>query len=212
MTIDLHLNPNLEAGVEYQKDKPGVTLLKQLYQNIENIYNKTFKEDINQYVRSFNDSCGDMCSSLRDCFGIKTYTSIDNDGIIEPYNPSSGEKCMLLLHNVLVNDNKNVYILDEPELSVGHKYINEIIVPRLKELAALDKIIIVSTHDANIAVRTLPLMTIYREYKKTYVGNLFINELVEINNDNKIKWTDTSMTYLEGGDFAFKERGKSYGI
>lgn len=212
LTIDLHLNPNLEAGVEYQKDKPGVTLLKQLYQDIENIYNKTFKEDINQFVRSFNDLCGDMCSSLRDCFGIKTYTSKDNNGIIEPYNPSSGEKCMLLLHNVLVNDNKNVYILDEPELSVGHKYINEIIVPRLKELAALDKIIIVSTHDANIAVRTLPLMTIYREYKKTYVGNLFINELVEINNAHKIKWTDTSMTYLEGGDFAFKERGKSYGI
>lgn len=212
LTIDLHLNPNLEAGVEYQKDKPGVTLLKQLYQDIENIFNKTFKEDINQYVRSFNDLCGDMCSSLRDCFGIKTYTSKDNNGIIEPYNPSSGEKCMLLLHNVLVNDNKNVYILDEPELSVGHKYINEIIVPRLKELAALDKIIIVSTHDANIAVRTLPLMTIYREYKKTYVGNLFINELVEINNANKIRWTDTSMTYLEGGDFAFKERGKSYGI
>ena len=203
---------NVETGVDYQKDKPGVTLLKQMYQDIENIYNKTFNENINQYVRSFNDSCGDVCSSLRDCFGIKTYTSKENNGIIEPYNPSSGEKCMLLLHNVLVNDNKNVYILDEPELSVGHKYINEIIVPRLKELAALDKIIIVSTHDANIAVRTLPLMTIYREYKKTYVGNLFIDELLEINNADRIKWTDTSMTYLEGGDFAFKERGNSYGI
>lgn len=212
LTMDFYLNPNVETGVDYQKDKPGVTLLKQMYQDIENIYNKTFNENINQYVRSFNDSCGDVCSSLRDCFGIKTYTSKENNGIIEPYNPSSGEKCMLLLHNVLVNDNKNVYILDEPELSVGHKYINEIIVPRLKELAALDKIIIVSTHDANIAVRTLPLMTIYREYKKTYVGNLFIDELLEINNADRIKWTDTSMTYLEGGDFAFKERGNSYGI
>lgn len=212
LTIDLHMNPNIETGVEYQKDKPSVTVLKQMYQEIENIYNKVFNTNINQYVRSFNDLCGEMCSSLRDCFGIKTYTSKENNGINEPYNPSSGEKSMLLLHNVLVDDNKNVYILDEPELSVGHKYINDIIVPRLKELAALDKIIIVSTHDANIAVRTLPLMTIYREYKKTYVGNLFIDELVEINTADRIKWTDTSMTYLEGGDFAFKERGNSYGI
>ena len=63
-------------------------------------------------------------------------------------------------------------------------------------MAKLDKIIIVSTHDANIAVRTLPLMTIYREYKKTYIGNLFIDELVEIKNNNKVKWTEKSMTYL----------------
>ena len=55
-------------------------------------------------------------------------------------------------------------------------------------------------------------MTIYREYKKTYIGNLFIDELVEIKNNNKVKWTEKSMTYLEGGDFAFKERGNSYGI
>ena len=43
-------------------------------------------------------------------------------------------------------------------------YINDIILPRLIELSKLNKTIIVSTHDANIGVRTLPLLSVYREY------------------------------------------------
>ena len=215
LMMDVYINPYEQTGVEYQNDKPNVSSLKLMYDMIKNIYENTFKTDVSEYISKFNKECANNCSSLMDCFGIKTYTSIINDNEndkLVPYSPSSGEKSMLLLHNVLIDSDKSVYILDEPELSVGHKYINDIIVPRLKELAKLDKIIIVSTHDANIAVRTLPLMTIYREYKKTYIGNLFIDELVEIKNNNKVKWTEKSMTYLEGGDFAFKERGNSYGI
>lgn len=212
VSVDLYLNPFEQTNVEYQKDRPNVTILKQIYNEIKKIYLESLNSDINSYVTTFNELSSNNCVSLKDCFGMKAYTSIKKNEVYEAYNPSSGEKSMLLLHNVLVDNNKKVYILDEPELSVGHKYINDVIVPRLKELSAMNKIIIISTHDANIAVRTLPLMTVYREYKKTYVGNLFIDELEEYKTKEKKEWTKTSMSYLEGGDFAFKERGDSYGI
>jgi len=72
---------------------------------------------------------------------------------------------------------KDVYILDEPERSLGNEYINDVIVPLLKERARENKRIFISTHDANIAVRTLPYCSVYRSHEKdgysTYVGNPF---------------------------------------
>lgn len=110
-----------------------------------------------------------------------------------------------------MDDKKDFYILDEPELSIGHKYINEVIVPKLKELSRQNKTIIISTHDANIAVRTLPLQTIYREYKKSYFGNLFIDKLICPDDNLELNWTETSLEHLEGGESAFLERKETYG-
>ena len=74
----------------------------------------------------------------------------------------------------------------------------------------------ISTHDANIAVRSLPYNSIYRKHDlseyKTYVGNPFSNNLINIENDkDKIDWKMVSMKTLEGGENAFGERGKIYG-
>lgn len=133
----------------------------------------------------------------------------------EHYEPSTGEASMILLHRELSED-KDIYILDEPEKSLGNKYINNVIVPLIKEKAKSGKKIFIATHDANIAVRTLPYNSVYRHHDKsgyqTFVGNPFTNNLTNINNhENKINWKDISMRTLEGGRNAFGERGQIYG-
>ena len=133
------------------------------------------------------------------------------------YEPSSGESSMLLLHKELKKD-KDVYILDEPEKSLGNEYISNVIVPLIKEKAKIGKKIFIATHDANIAVRTLPYNSVFREHKKggceceTFVGNPFSNHLINIKDEkDKIDWKEISMRTLEGGKSAFGERGRIYG-
>ncbi len=137
---------------------------------------------------------------------------INND---QPYSPSSGESSMLLLHKEL-SEEKDVYLLDEPEKSLGNDYINDVIVPMLKERARMGKKIFIATHDANIAVRTLPYNSIYRKHSSkgytTYLGNPFSNHLTNLSDTaDLIDWKEISMKTLEGGKEAFGERGKIYG-
>jgi len=131
------------------------------------------------------------------------------------YSPSNGESSMVLLHKELLED-KDIYLIDEPEKSLGNDYINDVIVPLLKERALLGKKVIIATHDANIAVRTLPYNSIYRLHEKglyyTLTGNPFLNALRCINSSrSEMDWKEISMKTLEGGKDAFGERGKIYG-
>lgn len=135
----------------------------------------------------------------------------------ELYDPSTGESSMLLLHKELKED-KDVYILDEPEKSLGNEYISNVIVPLIKEKAEIGKKIFIATHDANIAVRTLPYNSVFREHKKggceceTFVGNPFLNHLINIKDkSDQIDWKEISLRTLEGGKSAFGERGQIYG-
>lgn len=133
----------------------------------------------------------------------------------ELYKPSDGESSMLLLHKELLED-KEIYLIDEPEKSLGNDYINDVIVPLLKEKALLNKKVIIATHDANIAVRTLPYNSIYRLHDKnqyfTLTGNPFTNLLKCVHNTREpLEWKEISMKTLEGGREAFGERGKIYG-
>ena len=131
------------------------------------------------------------------------------------YSPSNGESSMILLHRELIED-KDIYLIDEPEKSLGNDYINDVIVPLLKERALLGKKVIIATHDANIAVRTLPYNSIYRLHDQglyyTLTGNPFTNLLRCIYNSRPdLNWKEVSMKTLEGGKEAFGERGKIYG-
>lgn len=131
------------------------------------------------------------------------------------YNPSNGESSMILLHKELVED-KDIYLIDEPEKSLGNDYINDVIVPLIKEKALLGKKVIIATHDANIAVRTLPYNSIYRLHENgkhfTLMGNPFSNSLKCIYSSRpELDWKEISMKTLEGGKEAFGERGKIYG-
>lgn len=122
---------------------------------------------------------------------------------------------MVLLHNELMEE-KEIYLIDEPEKSLGNDYISDVIVPLLKQHAQSGKKIIIATHDANIAVRTLPYNSIYREHDAngyyTYSGNPFSNSLIcNIETKENLDWKEISMKTLEGGRDAFGERGKIYG-
>ena len=131
------------------------------------------------------------------------------------YDPSSGEASMVMLQKELGTE-KDVYILDEPERSLGNEYISDVIVPMIKERARAGKVVFISTHDANIAVRTLPYSSIYRCHGETgystYVGNPFTSDLVRVDDEtDRLDWKETSMRTLEGGEEAFGERGSIYG-
>ena len=152
-------------------------------------------------------------ASLKDCLGVTSSVSCGGDS---NYEPSNGEKAMIVLAHALFDDDASIYILDEPEASMGNEFINAVIVDRINKLAKANKIVVVSTHNANIAVRTLPWQSIYREYDGgsyyTYVGNPFCDELRDIAGVKAPKaWTQVSMDTLEGGEDAFTDREIVYG-
>ena len=133
----------------------------------------------------------------------------------DEYEPSKGEDSMLNLHAELAEE-KDVYILDEPDKSLGNEYINDVIIPLINDKARQGKSIFIATHDGNLAVRTLPYNSVYRCHDRsgysTYIGNPFSNNLVNISNpSNILDWKKISMKTLEGGEAAFGERGKIYG-
>lgn len=212
------LNPdlsNFKPNTNYKKDD-----LKNLKKQLNLIKNNIYNVELTKYISDFNNKLNEAnVKSLKAFMQMKSTIVLSgndpqNDKSIE-YTPSNGEQSMLILNHSLYK-NKDIYILDEPEMSVGHDYINNIIVPRIIELSKLGKTVVVSTHDANIAVRTLPFIMIYRMdagiKKKTYFGNPFNDKMVNIDdNQDKISWAKTCIDTLEGGAIAFRERGNSYG-
>lgn len=174
----------------------------------KHIYTNTLFEKIDEFKKV---ESSETISSINDLLLFHKHFTLDSDF----YTPSTGESLMVLLHNELMKD-KEIYLIDEPERSLGNDYISEVIVPLIKEKARSGKRVIIATHDANIAVRTLPYNSIYREHDKsgyfTYSGNPFSNSLI-CNSSNKpnLDWKIISMKTLEGGKAAFGERGKIYG-
>ena len=186
------------------------TTLKSVLKTLKNV-NKKSLEDVNEYIKLFNQELKDNNIQATDFIGIKKYF-INNKG--EAYEPSDGERIMLILDRALF-ENKEVYILDEPERSLGNNFINDVVLPRINELAKLKKTIIIATHNANIAVRTLPFVSILKEYTKgeykTYIGNPFVNKLINQDNEKDFKnWKDESIRVLEGGNEAFYDREDVY--
>lgn len=170
-----------------------------------------FQDDLFHHVSAFNATEGiEEVKTVHELLLFKRYFTLD--GL--PYTPSSGEASMVMLQKELGTD-KDVYILDEPEKSLGNEYINDVIVPLIKERAKSGRRVVISTHDANIAVRTLPYCSIYRthgpEGYSTFVGNPFTNNLVNVAKPEERDWKVVSMRTLEGGKDAFGERGKIYG-
>ena len=177
-----------------------------------------YSVDIDEIVGEFRDKLREYeISSLDDFLGVKKVFTLKNEKAddIEEYIPSTGEATMIILQEKL-NDNKDVFILDEPEKSLGNTYVNDIIVPKLVSLAKSKKVVVVVTHNANIAVRTFPYTSILKTYIDgkyiTYVGNPFVDKLVQIGNENNtLNWKEESIKILEGGKLAFDERGEIYG-
>lgn len=176
------------------------------------IVDKAYADDLFRELASLNDiEDVEDVKTVYELLLFKKYFALD----AKPYAPSSGEASMVMLQKELERD-ADIYILDEPERSLGNEYISDVIVPLIKERARAGKKVFVSTHDANIAVRTLPYSSVYRCHGpngySTYIGNPFSNNLVNSQDvTDKMDWKEVSMRTLEGGEAAFGERGKIYG-
>jgi len=152
-------------------------------------------------------------NSLNDLIGVKREFFTEEHEI---YEPSSGEAKMILLQEKL-NETSDAYLLDEPDRSLGNVYVNGVILPRLLELANQNKIVVIVTHSANLAVRALPFCSILKDYDnkiyKTYIGSPFLDKMFNIIDKSEIKdWKHESIEILEGGKDAFLERGDTYDV
>lgn len=187
---------------------PQKSFIKNIYTILNHIHSNELFSKISELNLIENVETINSLSDL-----LLKYKHFTLNGVL--YSPSNGESSMILLHKELAED-KSIYLIDEPEKSLGNDYINDVIVPLLKEKAILGKKVIIATHDANIAVRTLPYNSIYRLYDQgqyfTFTGNPFSNTLKCIYNlKPEFDWKEISMKTLEGGRDAFGERRKIYG-
>ncbi len=197
---------------EFNNNITDLRKIKDLLQSIEKytLRNDQHLLDKIDEVRQLINKNG--VKSLDDFVGISKRTVNDQ---LEPYLLSNGERSILYIQKTL-DAEAEAYLLDEPELSMANSYIDEVIRPRIIDLGRKNKIVIIATHNANLAVRTLPYTTMYRFHGhsgyKTYIGNPFTDNLVNIRDpDDKLDWRETSMKILEGGREAFNERKEIYG-
>lgn len=190
----------------------GIRFLHELKERLEYIREHIFENDISYKLSELLDKFEEKSINSTKCFLGRSKQIITDDGA--EYTPSNGEKGILLLQQTL-SEEADAYFLDEPELGMGNSYIDTNIRPLISALAKRRKCIIIATHNANIAVRTLPYMSIYRVHQNgeytTYVGNPFNDRLVNIDDESDIKsWTDESLHTLEGSKEAFYERKDIY--
>lgn len=178
----------------------------------EYIRENIFDDNLATYLDGLNTECKENSIKSVKPFLGRSKQIVTSDGV--EYSPSNGEKGILLLQQTLYED-ADAYFLDEPELGMGNLYIDTDIRPIISDLAKRRKYVVVATHNANIAVRTLPYMSIFRTHEngvyRTYVGNPFDDRLVNIDDQDDVRsWTEESMHSLEGGRDAFYERRDIY--
>ena len=190
----------------------GIQKLKQIKKQLYLVLNHIYSDGLNDCLSELKTMIDEeSVENLKPFLGLSKQV-VTEDG--QEYSPSNGEKGILLLQNIL-NKEADAYFLDEPELGMGNSYIDQNIRPIISGLAKRRKVVVIATHNANIAVRTLPYMTIFREHKNgiytTYVGNPFNDILQNIDDENDYRsWTTESLHTLEGGEEAFYERKNIY--
>ncbi len=187
-----------------------ITYLRQIRNALISIKKRIFDEELENCIVKYKDSVSDLGNfSIDSMLGVSKCFTLE-DG--EKYTPSTGEETMIILDETLRKES-DIYILDEPEKSLGNSYINDTIVSRINDLAKRKKTLVIVTHNANIAIRTLPYQTILKYYDgdyRTYVGNLYSGALTNLSDGSKKGWREESIRILEGGREAFNERGDIY--
>lgn len=213
---DIYVNYKyrMVCAEERTENFPGqkITALRDIKEKLLLLEKQIFDVNIAELVAELVAICEENgINSIKPFLG-RSKQIVTADGQV--YAPSNGEKGILLLEHTL-NDDADAYFLDEPELGMGNSYIDSDIRPLISALAKRRKYVVVATHNANIAVRTLPYTSIFRTHENgvysTYVGNPFDDQLRNINNMNDIRsWTEESLYSLEGGEEAFYERKDIY--
>ena len=114
----------------------GINSLKEAKKSIFDSYDKVLSMDFNTYYSDMiNNLTQNNIISMDSFLGVSKKFEINN----EPYKPSSGEATMIILDDVLKAEHE-VYLLDEPEKSLGNAYVNDVLVPRLNDLSKHKKI------------------------------------------------------------------------
>lgn len=201
-------------AAEYSDSGAKISDLKKWREALETIQEKAFDEGLPDAIAEFASIVEESGIASLDKF-IGTDKFVRIKGKTTKYSPSDGEKGILLLERQL-NTDADVYLLDEPENGMSNLYIDTVIRPILTNLARSRKTVIIATHNANLAVRTLPYQSIYREHVegdtyRTYLGNPFSNRLKDIEGAaDDLKWATCSLKTLEGGEEAFYSRKTIY--
>ncbi|ALX47776.1 PHP domain-containing protein [Lentibacillus amyloliquefaciens] len=193
-------------------DRDKIKINRKIMEKIHNFDIKDFKE-INEYFDS------DEKIVLPDGFSneiIKKNSVVKIEGN-DNYLPSEGEKAIITISGLLEDDNYDCYLFDEIERGLGQKYITDYIIPKLREQRDKGKTIIISTHNSNIAINTLPSQTIYCDYKIDstniyYSGNLYTNQLIGIEEKDELVWKEKALVHLEGSEEMFGKRRNIYGV
>lgn len=201
-------------ATEYVDSGAKISDLKKWRNALEAIKDKVFEEGLPDAIAEFSTIVEESGITSLDKF-IGTNKFVRIKGQTTSYSPSDGEKGILLLERQL-NADADVYLLDEPENGMSNLYIDSVVRPILTNLARGRKTVIIATHNANLAVRTLPYQSIYREHVegdtyRTYLGNPFSNRLKDIEGAaDDLKWATYSLKTLEGGEDAFYSRKTIY--
>ena len=145
------------------------------------------------------------------------YLNVLSHNFSNDFKPSNGEQSILLVDAALNNKACDVILLDEPDSGMGADYINDILIPEIRERARENKIIVIVTHDPNMVVRTHPYNCLYRTETgslsyKSYMGSSFEEYMYNPDDINDKKtWVDSVLSICEGGVAAFNERMITYG-
>lgn len=205
----------LQASGSYTKEfdsSIGINRLKDIVAALKAIKENIFADDMASQVDDLNQKLQEAdITSIKPFLGISKFVCDENGN---EYTASNGEQGILLLQRALQKD-ADAYFLDEPELGMGGSYIDANIRPLIVNLARRRKYVVVATHNANIAVRTLPYTSIFRTHENgqyfTYIGNPFNDALVNIEDQSDIRsWAEECLHTLEGGNEAFYERRDIY--
>lgn len=185
---------------------------------IEHINKFTFTDfsEINTYFDTFEKEVSGAIFA-NDVVKKETHFKIKGN---TSYEPSEGEKAILSISGLLENYKFDCYLFDEIERGLGNKYISEYLIPQLNRLRSQNKTIVLSTHNANIAINTLPSQCIYCDYEVNkvngntyYFGNMYSNELEgSVDNSEVLDWEEKALEHLEGSHEMFNRRKNIYGI
>lgn len=206
------INKKNYSQIDYKTLNKNKTELSNIIVNMDKINKNISSNKIQEYVELIKNNVEKIkLLSINDFISVSKKFTLNG----KEYCPSKGELAILSLQDELISQkDSDIFIIDEPEANLSSTYINDEIVPLIKELAATKKALVIATHDANIAIRTRPSCSILKivdnDKYKTYIGNMFTDELIELSEGDKLSWKEESIKYLEGGKEAFEERGELY--